>query len=70
MATQTWQGIITTKLNQLHQEAFEKHKPITEIIQELKHPKGADALNEVALAAKIAYGCTEDVGGTLKPRTS
>ena len=69
MAPQTWQGIITTKLNQLHQEAFEKHKPITEIIQELKHPKGADALNEVALAAKIAYGCTED-GGTLKPRTS
>jgi hypothetical protein len=57
---QPWQMTLSEKLSQLHRECFEKRTALTDIIQKLLHPRGIDAVAEIAYAAQVAYDLTYD----------
>ena len=40
-----WQTDLIHKVNELHQEAFEKRTILTRVIQELPQPKGVEAVS-------------------------
>ena len=60
-AAQTqWQADLLKKLNELHEEAFEKHTVLTRVIQELPQPKGAEAVSLLARGMQIGSGLSEE----------
>ena len=60
-AVQTqWQADLLKKLNELHEEAFEKHTVLTRVIQELPQPKGAEAVSLLARGMQIGSGLSEE----------
>ena len=52
---QDWQLILTEKLSKLHAECFEKRRALTRTIQKFPALQGADAMDEIAYAAQVAW---------------